>query len=166
MPGIRLHPNYHGYRLDDPRFARLLDLAARRQVIVQFVAWLDDARHKWLTPSSPVDLQPLVQVITRLPSLRLVIAGGVAKIDDEAIRQLLSSNQAYFDFAHLAATTPLPTLVDRTSPSRIVVGSGTPLHPIEPARTKLQEATLSNDRFSAIASRTAAELIGAVPKRN
>lgn len=164
MPGIRLHPNYHGYTLDDPRFARLLELAAAAGLVVQLVAWMDDSSHKWLTPAAAqVDLKPLTKVVAMLPNLRLVIAGGVRNADDEAVRSLEPSQQIYFDFAQLADGNSLTTFADRASPDRIVFGSGAPLHSVESARTKLQNAKLSNERRSAIASRTATRLIGNRP---
>jgi predicted TIM-barrel fold metal-dependent hydrolase len=164
MLGIRIHPNYHGYVLDDPRFVRLLDIAAGREVIIQLVAGLDQARHKWLTPAAAqVDLKPLVRVISKRPKLRLVIAGG-SKADDAAIRNLLSLRQVYCDFAHVAARHSLTTFVDGASTMRIIFGSGAPLHSIESARAKLQNAKLNDERRSAIASQTAASLIGSLPK--
>jgi predicted TIM-barrel fold metal-dependent hydrolase len=164
LPGIRLHPNYHGYKLDDPRFSRLLELSASRGLIVQLVAWLDDARHKWLTPAAAqVDLKPLTKVVAMLPNLRLVLAGGIRNANDEAVRTLEPSQQVYFDFARLADGNSLTTFADRAPADRIVFGSGAPLHSIESPRSKLQNAKLSNERQNAIASRTASRLIGARP---
>ncbi len=44
MRGIRLHPNYHGYTLDNPRFGELAALAARTGMVVQVVLSMEDER--------------------------------------------------------------------------------------------------------------------------
>src|SRR5262249_25218763 len=40
MPGIRLYPNYHGYKLSEPVFAEFLARAASQNIVVQIATML------------------------------------------------------------------------------------------------------------------------------
>jgi len=157
MPGIRLHPGYHGYTLDDPRFAKLLLLATERRHIVQLVARLDEAPHKWLSPRfTQVELSPLVEILPTLPELRLLIFGGNVATYDKATSTIAGMNQVYCDFK---GTVSGSKLTGRTLISRTVFASAVPLHPIASLLKQLQTERMDRVQRRAIAFETAARLI-------
>ncbi len=66
LPGIRLHPDYHQYSLDDPDFVRLLTLASRHGLVVQLVLMIEDERTVHPAVKVPmVDPRPLAAVVSR-----------------------------------------------------------------------------------------------------
>src|SRR5258705_12290378 len=71
MPGIRLYPNYHGYKLDDAVFPELLAAAASRGLIVQIALAMEDERtQNPLMQLAPVDPAPLLETVNRQTSAR------------------------------------------------------------------------------------------------
>ena len=106
MPGIRIHPAYHGYRVDDLEFDRLLDEAQKHQLIVQVVSWMEDPRQQSALMTVPeVDLTPLAGKLERRPDLRLMVLNGFTTPNDQAVRALLESGQAWFDIARSTCST-------------------------------------------------------------
>jgi len=153
MRGIRLHPNYHGYKLDDSRFTRLLQLATDRGLIVQLTVALDNEKHLWLNPQPPgVDITPLAKTLATIKGCRVVVSTGTATIEDALIERLDQLNNAYFEFRKEKSFNEIPS-------ERIVFGSSGPLHSIESSLTSLKQVGLKDGDMRAIKSDNARRLL-------
>jgi hypothetical protein len=141
MRGVRLHPNYHGYSLDDPRFARLLDACSRRRLIVQIVLWIEDERHVYLQVlQPPLDLRPLAHLASRYPGLSFVVYGNGRVADAAIAAGLLQSPNISFGFALPDRPESVATL--RQFADRLVVASWSSLHDSTRVEKLLQGAGL------------------------
>jgi predicted TIM-barrel fold metal-dependent hydrolase len=160
MPGIRLHPNYHGYKLTDPAFAELLHLAAERRMIVQLVLSMEDVRTQHpLVRVPPVDVSALRQVIQSEPAARLVLLNWAQAIEEEQLQSLASARAVYFDISTVEGVEGIARLVKRLSPERVLFGSNYPLFYFESAFLKMQESGLPESQKQALFESNAKRLL-------
>lgn len=161
MPGIRLHPSYHGYRLDDPVFAQLLDLAAQRRLIVQLVVRMDDIRVQHpLMRIADVDTKPLAGLVKARPGLRLVVLNGLATLRGAQLKPLAAMERVWFEIAMREGVGGVASLLGEVPASRVLFGSHLPLFPLESALLKMQESELTNSQRQAIEHENAEHLLG------
>jgi predicted TIM-barrel fold metal-dependent hydrolase len=147
MPGIRLHPNYHGYELKDPLFADLLHLAAASGLIVQLVVSMEDIRTQHpLMRMPPVDVSALGQVVKSEPSVRLVLLNWWPALRGQRLKPLADAGRVYFDIAMVEGIEGVARLAEQLSPERVLFGSNFPLFYFEAALLKMQESGLPEDK--------------------
>ncbi|MGQ9574055.1 MAG: amidohydrolase family protein [Thermoguttaceae bacterium] len=162
MPGVRLHPNYHGYTLDDPLFTELLTLAERRRLIVQLAMRMEDTRTQHpLMPVPDVDLAPLTDFVAARPNLRLVILNGLHGLRANALAALIKSGNVYFEVATLEGVGGIANLLQTIPPDRLLFGSHFPFFVIESALLKLRESELTPAQLEAISHQNAERLLSA-----
>lgn len=162
MPGVRLHPNYHGYKLDDPLVPPLLSQAAERGLIVQLAVTMEDERTQHpLVQVAHVDLAPLAEIVKRTPKLRLVLLNAFRSLRPEVRDQLVAAGQVYFEIATLEAVGGVEKLIGQIPGERILFGSYAPLFYFESALLKLQESLLGNVQLAAIREMNAKRLLAA-----
>ena len=138
MPGIRLHPNYHGYTLDSPRFAQLLQLAAEAGLFVQIAASMEDTRTQHQLMQTPdVDLTPLARVLRNVPAKVQVLN---YRPRPPLLEQLAAIKNIYFDTARVEGTDTVPQLVERVSSERVLYGSHAPFFVPEAALIRVHES--------------------------
>jgi predicted TIM-barrel fold metal-dependent hydrolase len=162
MPGIRLHPNYHAYTLDDPAFVRLLQMACERGLIVQLAAWMEDERHQNpLMPVPTVDFAPLAGLLEKLGNLRIVLLNTVHVPGDRRLPPLVKAGQVFFDLAKLELIESLAKLLGQVPVERILFGSYSPMLYFESTLLKLRESVLSETQTRKILEGNARRLLAA-----
>jgi predicted TIM-barrel fold metal-dependent hydrolase len=141
MPGIRLHPNYHGYTLADPEFAEVLRRAAAAGMIVQLATQMEDDRTQYPLMRIPrVSLAPLAEIVAGAPSLRLVVLNAAR---DPLRQKIAAAGNVYFDIAMVEGVGGVGVLASEISPQRVVCGSHFPLFYFQSAALKIKEAGFS-----------------------
>jgi len=159
MPGIRLHPNYHGYTLADPVFARLLSLATEHKLIVQIVADMEDERTQHPPARVPhTDCKPLGELLESLPGARVVLLNWFRSVPAALVKPLAAAGVC-FDIATLEGVGGVANLLDRIPADRVMFGSHTPLFYFESAVLKLKESALPSERERAVCSGNAERLL-------
>lgn len=163
MPGIRVHPNYHAYTLEDPAFSKLLRLASERNLIVQIVAWMEDERTQ--IPALDVqlvDLRPLASLLETVPKARVMVLNGFVSLRSAQLswERLKRFENLAFDIAMLEQLMGVKVLADAAGLERVVFGSYSPMFYFESALLKLREADLSAQQTGAILSGNPSRWLG------
>jgi predicted TIM-barrel fold metal-dependent hydrolase len=158
MPGIRLHPNYHGYKLDHPAFARLLALAAERRLLVQIAVIMEDARMMHpLLRVPPVDVAQLPALVRKITGLRVILLNALSTVRGETLQSLRGS-EISVEIAMLEGVNGVANLLDQLPADRVLFGSHAPLFYVEAAILKLKESPLPGPQLKAVRSENARRL--------
>ena len=164
MPGIRLHPNYHGYTLNDPVAGELLDLATQRGLIVQLALRMEDIRVQHQLMRIPdVDAKPLVDLVKARAGLRLVVLNNMSALQDQDLRALAATDRVWFEICMREGIGGIAKLIQALPLSRVLFGSHLPLFSLESAVFKMREAGLEDPQRQAIEYENAQRLLGGAP---
>lgn len=150
MPGVRLHPNYHGYKLSDPVFQQLLSAATERGLFVQIAVIMEEERtlHP-LVNVPPTDTAPLLDVLKLVPGARVQLLNAFRTLRGEPVLKLAAAG-VNFEIAMLEGVSGIANLLEKLPLDRLCFGSHAPFFYFESAHLKLQESELGDAQHRAI----------------
>lgn len=160
MRVIRLHPNYHDYRLADPSFSELLDLATAARLIVQISVRIEDPRTQHPRLRVPdVDVEPLAELAIQYGDLPIVLTNALQVVRGPEMARLAACPNIFIETATQEGVGGLEKLIREFPFERVLFGSHFPFFLLQSSILKLQESELGDEITSAISRGNADQLI-------
>lgn len=158
MHGIRLHPNYHGYTLDDPCFERVLSLAAETRRLVQITVIMEEERTIHPRVNVPAtDTAPLTTFLQKHPQVKVQLLNSFRSVRGLSIATLAKLGVS-FEIAMLEGVNGVANLLEKMPAEQLCFGSHAPFFYFESAKLKLQESDLTSVQLNAVRSHSARRL--------
>jgi len=125
MHAIRIHPNYHGYTLNDVSFLHLLKLAGEAGLLVQIPVAMEDIRtQNRLVEAPDVDLSTLANRLVKIPKAKIQILNHRNPLRLKGT--LAAFSGVYFDMARVDGTDGPAKFLRGFPPGRVMFGSHSP----------------------------------------
>jgi uncharacterized protein len=160
MKGVRIHPNYHGYTLDDSVCTALLKLAAASGLLVQLVVTMEDERMMHPLMRVPhVDVTPLAALVEDMPTLRIQLLNAFRAVRGKAIDTLVATGQVSFDIAWLEGIAGIERMSKQIPMEKLLFGSYAPFFYFQASMLKLKESVLDDRQLAALQGGNAEALI-------
>lgn len=154
MPGVRLHPNYHGYTLNDKLAVTVLEETRKLGLAVQIALSMEDDRTQHpLMRVPPVDPRPLADLLPRMRGLKLMLLNTT--------KTTPNLRDVYMDFAMREGPYAVAEAIDALGQDRVVLGSHAPLFYFESSALKLKESGLTDQQTKAITDRNPRSFLSA-----
>jgi uncharacterized protein len=159
MPGIRLNPNYHGYKLDDPVLAQVFKLAEEWNLLVQICVIMEDERTVHRLVNVPAtETAPLPAALKPFSKVRVQLLNGLRTLRGEPLLSLAASG-VRFEIAMLEGICGIANLLAKVPVECLCFGTHSPFYYFESAALKLQESELAHVQMRALCSENARRLL-------
>lgn len=158
LKGIKLHPDYQGFMLDDERILPLLKRCEELGLIVIFHMGFDDVSPD-LIHATPKSARSIIE---RIPKLKLVLAHlGGNKLWDDVERYLVGTN-CYLDTSFLVGLiepSQLERIIKHHGADRILLASDCPWNKTTDVISLIESISLTEREKSLIYYENAASLL-------
>lgn len=165
LPGIKLHPDYQGLHITDPRYLRLITCAVDLGLIVTIHSGIDIGlpQEVHCPPEEALQMLQYVEEHAREPeAARIILAhtGGYGQWDE--VEELLTGKPVYFDLAYTfghISEAQLLRIIHEHGADRILFATDSPWNSQQDDIAALLKLGLTPEEQSAILGDNARHLL-------